>query len=91
MAVTVSSFPAPVGYIGRYAILGRLARGGMAEIYLAREEAGRPEPRELLLSRYPVSIADERPVGGTVHFAERMDSSMAALITGQTMPMASNA
>src|SRR5690606_18458025 len=29
----------PIGTIGRYAIIGRLATGGMAEIFLARESS----------------------------------------------------
>lgn len=34
---SLPSLPAPLAQLGRYAVLGRLAVGGMAEIYLARE------------------------------------------------------
>lgn len=53
-------FP-PVGTIGRYEVLGRLAVGGMAEVFLARETGPRGAGRELVVKRILPHIAsDER-------------------------------
>ncbi len=47
----------PVGRIGRYDILGRLAIGGMAEIFLARESGPRAASRELVVKRVLPHVA----------------------------------
>jgi len=49
----------PVGRIGRYDILGRLATGGMAEIFLARESGPRSASRELVVKRVLPHVADD--------------------------------
>jgi len=57
--VTVSAVHglSPVGRIGRYDILGRLAIGGMAEIFLARESGPRSASRELVVKRVLPHVA----------------------------------
>jgi serine/threonine-protein kinase len=47
----------PVGRIGRYEILGRLAMGGMAEIFLARESGPHAASRELVVKRVLPHVA----------------------------------
>lgn len=50
----------PVGRIGRYEILGRLATGGMAEIFLARESGPAGASREVVVKRMlPQTIGKE--------------------------------
>jgi serine/threonine protein kinase len=49
----------PVGRIGRYDILGRLAMGGMAEIFLARERGPRSASRELVVKRVLPHVASD--------------------------------
>ncbi|MCC7541730.1 MAG: serine/threonine protein kinase [Deltaproteobacteria bacterium] len=44
---------------GRYELLGRLALGGMAEIFLARETASAGESRYLVIKRILPHVADE--------------------------------
>jgi serine/threonine-protein kinase len=61
---------APVGTIGRYEILGRLAVGGMAEIFLARETGPRSAHRELVVKRIlPQASGNETHVESFVHEA----------------------
>ncbi len=50
---------APVGRIGRYDILGRLATGGMAEIFLARESGPREASRTLVVKRILPHVAED--------------------------------
>ncbi|MEO0322056.1 MAG: protein kinase, partial [Myxococcota bacterium] len=49
----------PVGRIGRYDILGRLATGGMAEIFLARESGPRQASRTLVVKRILPHVAED--------------------------------
>lgn len=48
----------PIGTIGRYEIIGRLATGGMAEIFLARE-TGRHATRLVVVKRILPHIAED--------------------------------
>src|SRR5690606_36840799 len=48
----------PIGTIGRYAILGRLATGGMAEIFLA-SESSLDATRHVVVKRLLPHIADD--------------------------------
>ncbi len=48
-----------VGRIGRYELLGRMATGGMAEIYLARETGPRSASRELVVKRLLPQVATD--------------------------------
>src|SRR5690606_22591646 len=48
----------PIGTIGRYEIIGRLATGGMAEISLARE-TGRHATRLVVVKRILPHIAED--------------------------------
>ncbi len=50
---------APVGHIGRYAILGRLASGGMADVYLAVDDGPRDVRRYLVVKRVRPHVADD--------------------------------
>ncbi|MEM1418198.1 MAG: protein kinase, partial [Myxococcota bacterium] len=50
---------APVGRIGRYDILGRLATGGMAEIFLARESGPHQASRTLVVKRILPHVAED--------------------------------
>lgn len=53
----------PIAKIGRYDILGRLATGGMAEIFLAREPGPKGAARHIVVKRILAHIAhDERMV-----------------------------
>jgi len=49
----------PVGRLGRYELLGRMATGGMAEIYLARETGPRLASRELVVKRLLPQIKND--------------------------------
>jgi serine/threonine-protein kinase len=61
---------APVGTIGRFEILGRLAVGGMAEIFLARETGPRSAHRELVVKRVlPQATGSKTHVESFVHEA----------------------
>jgi len=60
----------PIGSIGRYHVLGRLATGGMAEIFLARDEGPRAAWRPLVIKRVlPHVAADREYVESFVHEA----------------------
>ncbi|HJL17314.1 MAG TPA: serine/threonine-protein kinase [Sandaracinaceae bacterium LLY-WYZ-13_1] len=60
----------PVAKIGRYDIVGRLASGGMAEIFLARESGPHTVGRHLVIKRILPHVADdERMVDMFVHEA----------------------
>lgn len=50
---------APVGRLGNYDVLGRLAVGGMAEIFLARQKGAAELGRHLVLKRILPHIADD--------------------------------
>jgi serine/threonine-protein kinase len=50
---------APVGTFGRYQILGRIALGGMAEIFLARQRAQAGASRTLVIKRVLPHVADD--------------------------------
>ncbi len=59
---SLPSLPPPVAQLGRYAVLGRLAMGGMAEIYLAREgieSGGQRHAAIKVLRRNKAEAADE--------------------------------
>lgn len=61
----------PVAQIGRYDVIGRLASGGMAEIFLAREQGPHTVGRHLVLKRILPHVAnDERMVEMFVHEAK---------------------
>ncbi len=61
---------APVGTIGRYEIVGRIAVGGMAEIFLGRETGPRAAQRELVVKRIlPKAHDSETHVESFVHEA----------------------
>jgi serine/threonine-protein kinase len=61
---------AKVGTIGRFDILGRLAVGGMAEIFLARETGPRSSQRELVVKRVlPQAAGNATHVESFVHEA----------------------
>jgi len=61
----------PVAQIGRYDVIGRLASGGMAEIFLARERGPHTVGRHLVLKRILPHVAtDERMVEMFVHEAK---------------------
>ena len=47
----------PIGRIGRYDVLGKLATGGMAEIFLARETGPQAASRELVVKRILPHVA----------------------------------
>ncbi|MBX3245643.1 MAG: serine/threonine protein kinase [Myxococcales bacterium] len=49
----------PVGHIGRYAVLGKLATGGMAEIFLARADMAHGAWRLVVLKRILAHVADD--------------------------------
>ena len=49
----------PITYFGRFGILGRIAYGGMAEIFLAREEAQAGASRLLVVKRILPHVADD--------------------------------
>ena len=60
----------PIGKIGRYDVIGRLASGGMAEIFLGRESGAAGGARHLVLKRIlPHAASDERMVEMFVHEA----------------------
>jgi len=50
---------APVGRFGRYEILGRLASGGMAEIFLAREATAAGAYRHLVVKRLLPHVVED--------------------------------
>jgi len=54
-----ASMLAPIGRYGRFELLGRLAYGGMAEIFLARETAQAFATRELVVKRIVPHVADD--------------------------------
>ncbi len=54
---SVPDYPA-LAHFGRFEILGRLARGGMAEIYLARERDDEGEVRHLVVKRVLPEMED---------------------------------
>jgi serine/threonine-protein kinase len=49
-----------IGRIGRYELLGRMAVGGMAEIYLARDSGPRAIQRHLVVKRVLPHVADDQ-------------------------------
>lgn len=49
----------PVGKIGRYDVIGRLAMGGMAEIFLARESGPRTVERHVVVKRVLPHVAED--------------------------------
>ncbi len=60
----------PIGKIGRYDLIGRLAMGGMAEIFLARESGPQTVQRHVVVKRVLPHIAeDQRLVDMFVHEA----------------------
>src|SRR5690606_20231256 len=60
----------PVGKIGRYDVIGRLATGGMAEIFLARESGPKTVERHVVVKRVLPHVAqDARLVEMFVHEA----------------------
>ncbi len=61
----------PIGKLGRYDVIGRIASGGMAEIFLARESGPHTVGRHLVLKRVlPHMTDDERMVEMFVHEAQ---------------------
>lgn len=61
---------APIGTLGRYELLGKLATGGMAEIYLARESGPASAGRLVVVKRMLPHVAgDPRVVEMFVHEA----------------------
>jgi serine/threonine protein kinase len=52
----------PIGRVGRYDLLGRLAMGGMAEIFLARETGPKDASRELVIKRMLPQVASNPKV-----------------------------
>ncbi|MEM6960219.1 MAG: serine/threonine-protein kinase [Myxococcota bacterium] len=61
----------PIGRLGRYQLLGRLAAGGMAEIYLAREPGPKSVHRHVVVKRILPHVAeDEIAVAMFVHEAK---------------------
>ncbi|MFK7991080.1 MAG: serine/threonine protein kinase [Sandaracinaceae bacterium] len=61
----------PVAKIGRYDVIGRLASGGMAEIFLARESGPHNLDRHLVVKRILPHVADdERMVEMFLHEAK---------------------
>ncbi|MEZ4339435.1 MAG: serine/threonine-protein kinase [Sandaracinaceae bacterium] len=61
----------PIARIGRYDVIGRLASGGMAEIFLARESGPHTVQRHVVLKRIlPHMTDDERMVEMFVHEAK---------------------
>lgn len=60
----------PIAKIGRYEVIGRLAVGGMAEIFLARESGPHTVGRHVVLKRILPHVADdERMVDMFIHEA----------------------
>ena len=60
-----------IGSIGRYQVLGRIAKGGMAEIFLARQEGPRNAWRPLVVKRVLSHLTDDEDyVESFVHEAE---------------------
>ncbi|MBO6941018.1 MAG: serine/threonine protein kinase [Deltaproteobacteria bacterium] len=53
------SMPPPIASIGRYDVLGRIAIGGMAEIYLAQERSSGGSSRLVVLKILRTEIDDE--------------------------------
>lgn len=51
--------PKPIGMFGRYHLLGRLAMGGMAEIFLARENADSQMSRFIVIKRIRSTVAED--------------------------------
>lgn len=49
----------PVGKIGRYDVIGRLAMGGMAEIFLARESGPQTVERHVVVKRVLPHVAED--------------------------------
>lgn len=61
----------PIAKIGRYDVIGRLASGGMAEIFLARESGPHTVHRHVVIKRIlPHMTDDERMVEMFVHEAK---------------------
>lgn len=62
--------PTPIGRIGRYEVLGRLAHGGMAEVFVARATGPREVARRVVLKRLlPHVAADPQKVEAFVQEA----------------------
>ena len=59
MKLSVVRDLSPIGTVGRYDILGRLAVGGMAEIFLARETGPRATSRVVVVKRVLPHVADQ--------------------------------
>ncbi len=60
-----------IGQIGRYQVLGKIAKGGMAEIFLARQEGPRNAWRPLVVKRVLSHLTDDADyVESFVHEAE---------------------
>ena len=55
----MSTVPPPIGRIGRYEVLGRLASGGMAEVFVARATGPREVARRVVLKRLLPHVASE--------------------------------
>jgi len=53
---------APIGKIGRFDLLGRIAEGGMAEIFLAREAGPHAATRYLVVKRILPNVARDQQV-----------------------------
>ncbi len=68
--MTSLSALSPIGRIGRYDIVGRLASGGMAEIFLARESGPETVQRHVVVKRVlPHAAEDPKMVDMFVHEA----------------------
>jgi len=50
---------APIGNIGRYQVLGKIAQGGMAEIFLGFEEGPRETRRPVVIKRVLPHVAED--------------------------------
>jgi eukaryotic-like serine/threonine-protein kinase len=69
--LTSLSTVAPIARIGKYDLLGRIAAGGMAEIFLARESGPHSVGRLLVVKRILPHVADDpRMVEMFVHEAQ---------------------
>ncbi|MFF4244230.1 protein kinase [Streptomyces sp. NPDC001822] len=66
--------------LGRYAMIGRLASGGMGRIYLARSADGQLAAVKTLLAEGVVSDVDRRRFTREVELAQRIDSAFTARV-----------